>query len=333
MSLDIKSLHILVVEDIAPMQDLTARLLRALGIGRVSVAANGEEGYHAYCDKKPDIVLTDWKMPAADGMKMLMQIRRGEDSPNRVIPVIMMTGFSSKDRIAEARDSGVTEFLVKPFSAKDVTKRLAAIIKNPRDFIVAPNYIGPDRRRRRDEDHPKEVERREKDAGRRIPGVQCLQKEAAAALLNPIAVERSQSVIDNDKTDFIPIVTRFLKQLAEAVEAAKSKDNPGRRELRDIIDEVMQIKANAKIFKYDLVGDLAGIMLDFLEELNEIDEFVIQIIDAHQKTLAHLIQNRVEGDGGDIGNALREELTGACKRYMRIRTEASKERFRQTRQK
>lgn len=314
------------------MQDLTVRLLKALGIGRVSVAANGEDGYRAYCDQEPDIVLTDWKMPVSDGMKMLTQIRRGETSPNRTIPVIMMTGFSSKDRISEARDSGVTEFLVKPFSAQDVTKRLAAIIKNPRDFIVAPGYVGPDRRRRRDEDHPEEEERREKDTVRRIPGEQCLQKEAAAALLNPISIERSQSVIDNDKTDFIPIVTRFLEQLAEAVEAAKSKDDPGRRELRDIIDEVMQIKANAKIFKYDLVGDLAGIMLDFLEELNEIDEFVIQIIDAHQKTLSHLVQNRMEGNGGDIGKVLREELTGACKRYMRTRAQDSKERFRQARE-
>jgi two-component system chemotaxis response regulator CheY len=58
-----------------------------------------------------------------------------------------MTGFSEKNRVIEARDAGVTEFLVKPFNTRDLYSRMLQIIEKPRQFVRADQYFGPDRRR------------------------------------------------------------------------------------------------------------------------------------------------------------------------------------------
>ena len=55
--------------------------------------------------------------------------------------------FSSEKRVRMARDSGVTEFLKKPFTAESLYKRIEEIIERPRQFVRADSYIGPDRRR------------------------------------------------------------------------------------------------------------------------------------------------------------------------------------------
>ena len=65
-----------------------------------------------------------------------------------MVPVVLVTGYSALQRVAEARDAGVTEFLVKPFSANDLAKRIAYVINKPRDYIDSDDYFGPDRRRR-----------------------------------------------------------------------------------------------------------------------------------------------------------------------------------------
>ena len=59
-----------------------------------------------------------------------------------------MTGFSEERRVINARDAGITEFLVKPFNTRDLYKRLYQIIEKPRQFVRCEEFFGPDRRRR-----------------------------------------------------------------------------------------------------------------------------------------------------------------------------------------
>ncbi|MBL4804429.1 MAG: response regulator [Alphaproteobacteria bacterium] len=149
MAFQFEKLSVLIVEDTIPMLKLVSSVLDALGVGTIHTAAEGAEGFEIFCRDHPDIVITDWHMKPTSGIELVKQIRLSKKSPNRTTPIIMMTGFSALPRVAEARDSGVTEFLVKPFSANDLARRLAYVINKPRDFIETRDYFGPDRRRRR----------------------------------------------------------------------------------------------------------------------------------------------------------------------------------------
>src|SRR5450432_3857545 len=74
-------------------------------------------------------------------------IRQPGANANPFVPIIMLTGRTQRKNIVKARDAGITEFLAKPFSAKSLYERILNIVVNPRPFIKAKQYFGPDRRR------------------------------------------------------------------------------------------------------------------------------------------------------------------------------------------
>ena len=152
MAFKFEKLSMLVVEDTVPMRKLMVSVLESLGIKHVSVADNGQKAFDMFQRDNHDIVLTDWQMEPVNGIDLTKMIRGSVLSPNRMVPIILITGYSAWPRVSEARDAGVTEFLVKPFTASDIAKRVAHVINKPRDFIEVGEFFGPDRRRRADPD-------------------------------------------------------------------------------------------------------------------------------------------------------------------------------------
>ena len=59
----------------------------------------------------------------------------------------MVSGAADQFVVEQARDTGVSEFMAKPFSARSVADRILAVVNTPRPFVLAPGYFGPDRRR------------------------------------------------------------------------------------------------------------------------------------------------------------------------------------------
>jgi two-component system chemotaxis response regulator CheY len=148
MTYQFDRLKVLVVEDNQPMLEIAKTLLLTFGVGEVLTARNGDEGFKVFCKEDPDIVIADWMMTPVDGITLTRRIRSELRSPNHYVPIILMTGFSEKRRVIQARDAGVTEFLVKPFTARDLYKRIAQLIERPRQFVRSEDFFGPDRRRK-----------------------------------------------------------------------------------------------------------------------------------------------------------------------------------------
>lgn len=149
MAYQFKNVCILVVEDNQPMMEITKSLLRTFGVGKIITAKNGREGLQKVKLHNPDIIIADWMMKPVDGISFTHQVRQDMQGINPYVPIILMTGFSEKRRVIQARDAGVTEFLVKPFNARDLYKRILQIIERPRQFVKSDNFFGPDRRRKK----------------------------------------------------------------------------------------------------------------------------------------------------------------------------------------
>ncbi len=144
-----------------------------------------------------------------------------------------------------------------------------------------------------------------------------LQRKAGMGEISPHRIELAQSLIQNNTVDFTEIALPALVRLREAVAATKTVNQDFQVFVDRIINPVMELKANGKMFKYDLVGDLASIMLGFLEQIHTLDNDSIEIISAHERTLTAIIMKRISGDGGPSGTQLRSELESACTRYYR----------------
>ncbi|MBI4030265.1 MAG: response regulator [Proteobacteria bacterium] len=179
MAYDLKKASVLIIDDMQPVASLASSILKIFGFTDITVADNAESGFRKFCQKNPDIVLTDWMMEPFDGLELVRKIRTHPDSPNRFVPVIVMTGYSHRLRVELARDAGVTEFLVKPFRAKDLYARIEMLIEKPRKFVETGVFFGPDRRRRRGSDYVGPF-RREADSGEDSKNLE--DKEVAAEL-------------------------------------------------------------------------------------------------------------------------------------------------------
>lgn len=142
------NLKVLVIEDNQHFRLLIRTVLQTLGITEVEESRDGADALKRLSGFKADFVIADWKMEPMDGIVFTHKLRRGIDSPNPTLPIIMVTGYSESSLVVEARDAGVNEFLPKPISAKSLVARITAVITQPRPFIRAETYIGPDRRRR-----------------------------------------------------------------------------------------------------------------------------------------------------------------------------------------
>lgn len=152
MSYDLSQVKVLIVEDMQPMLSLTVSLMTMFGFKHVHGAKSAEEGYYLFRQYNHDIVVTDWLMEPKDGLELIRMLRQREDSPNKYVPVIFMTGYSDQPRVELARDMGVTEFLVKPYSARDMYTRIVQVAEKPRQFVDDGKFFGPDRRRRKNFD-------------------------------------------------------------------------------------------------------------------------------------------------------------------------------------
>ncbi len=137
----------LIVDDNAAMRGLIRAVLGAFGCDNVFEAADAKRAIGILSVEQIDIMITDWKMSPVDGLALVRYLRDPEKSANPFIPIIMLTAYAEPSRVREARDAGVTEFLVKPFSAEQLFKRIQVIINRPRAFVRTKAFFGPDRRR------------------------------------------------------------------------------------------------------------------------------------------------------------------------------------------
>lgn len=147
--LDLSALRVLIIDDNAFSRRLVLAALRALNIHQVGEAESAADGLAALQSFVPDLLLVDWVMPEMDGLAFAKQVRADKSGTFRFMPIIMTTSYSEIWRVQQARDAGINEFVVKPFSARTLYTKIKTIIDNPRPFIdISDGYFGPDRRRR-----------------------------------------------------------------------------------------------------------------------------------------------------------------------------------------
>lgn len=149
---------VLIVEDNDGLRRMIVEVLRASGFQQLIQARDAEEAIELLGAYNPDLMILDWNLPGLSGIDLALALRQaavGEDVrfPNPRIPVLMLTGRQRSRDVTDARNAGVDEFVIKPFSTRSLMRGVASALCRQRPFIVSAGYVGPCRRRRKDEDY------------------------------------------------------------------------------------------------------------------------------------------------------------------------------------
>ncbi|WP_156390661.1 response regulator transcription factor [Caulobacter sp. Root487D2Y] len=142
-----KMQRVLIVDPHPAAGRLLADHLRHVG-GHIQIfnAPTIEAGWGMARTIDPMLFFVEHASSGCDGLALARKIRRS-DLACRENPIIMCTAEATAEAIFGARDAGIHEFMRKPFTIKDLERRLEAVTLKPRDWVEAVQYVGPDRRR------------------------------------------------------------------------------------------------------------------------------------------------------------------------------------------
>lgn len=138
--------RVLILDPNAHAARLITDLMKGLGAREVAVEASDTRGLQMAGALDPGLIFIERSGPQLDGEGFTKALRRSHLACRRV-PVIMVTAEATASTIKGARDSGVHEFLRKPFTSADLIKRVENVALKPRDWVEGVSYVGPDRRR------------------------------------------------------------------------------------------------------------------------------------------------------------------------------------------
>jgi two-component system chemotaxis response regulator CheY len=162
MSADnLSNFTILIVDDERLIQNLVSNVLTSLGFTKIIPASSGRKAIEHSINTKFDFIITDWRMEDLDGIDLVRQVRSNSYNPNHKTPIIMLTGNTEAYYVKTAISAGINSYLLKPFTAEQLIKRIRTLIEFPQDFVVCKAYKGPDRRRA-NFPMPGNIERRKK---------------------------------------------------------------------------------------------------------------------------------------------------------------------------
>lgn len=217
---------VLIVDPAPASARLLADLMRNLTPCQLWSSNTTRKGLEAAKQVNPQLIFVELAGQGVDGIDFTRRLRHS-DMACREAPVIMVTATATAGAIIAARDAGVHEFLRKPYTAKDLLRRLEAVTLRKRDWIEAVHYVGPDRRRFNSGDYSGPLKRRSDaktpEAARILQALKILKSavsavgsEPAQALRSMLAqtseLQRAASV--TGETRLVAAVTEFQRFLA-----------------------------------------------------------------------------------------------------------------------
>ena len=121
------SIKILIVDDFATMRRILKNILKQLGFKNLVEADDGTTAWEVLESQTIDLIISDWNMPKMTGLELLKKVRAS--TRYKTAPFLMVTAEAQKQNVIEAVQAGVSNYVVKPFTAEAISDKLKKILK------------------------------------------------------------------------------------------------------------------------------------------------------------------------------------------------------------
>ena len=241
--------RVLIVDPQTASIKLLADLLRDIGRCQIWTAPDVARGLSVAEQIDPYIVFVS-HCPGVDGPAFTRALRRSE-MHCRKAPVIMFSVEATAAVIIGARDAGAHEFLRKPFTIKDLMRRLEAVAVRPRDWVEGIGYVGPDRRRFNSGDYAGPRKRRVDQAA---------TPDEARVVQALRIIKTALTAIDTDPGQ---VLRAMLAQTEQIRDSAKARADVNLRAAAVVLNQRL-LTLTPKTLSADHVAPLAAPLLAYL---------------------------------------------------------------------
>ncbi len=121
------SIKVLIVDDFATMRRILKNILKQIGFKNILEADDGTTAVEVLEKIDVNLIISDWNMPKMTGLELLKHVRA--DAQYKKVPFLMVTAEAQKQNVIEAVQAGVSNYVVKPFTAEAISEKLAKILK------------------------------------------------------------------------------------------------------------------------------------------------------------------------------------------------------------
>ena len=119
------SMKILIVDDFATMRRIMKNILKQIGFSNIIEADDGTTALEELKKTAVDLIISDWNMPKMTGLDLLKNVRSTDNLKD--VPFLMVTAEAQKQNVIDAVQAGVTNYVVKPFTAEAISEKLEKI--------------------------------------------------------------------------------------------------------------------------------------------------------------------------------------------------------------
>ncbi len=123
-----KNIKVLIVDDFATMRKVVRNLLKQVGYEDIVEAEDGVMALKALKSQKIDVIVSDWNMPNMNGLELLKAVRADADLSKT--PFLMVTAEALQDNVVAAVKAGVSNYIVKPFTAEVLNEKIKKIMES-----------------------------------------------------------------------------------------------------------------------------------------------------------------------------------------------------------
>jgi two-component system chemotaxis response regulator CheY len=117
---------VLVVDDYNTMRRIVRNLLEQIGFSRIDEAGDGATALTKLQNAPFGLIISDWNMEPMSGLQLLKEVR--SDMKLKALPFIMVTAEGKTENVVAARAAGVSQYIVKPFTAETLSRKIEAVI-------------------------------------------------------------------------------------------------------------------------------------------------------------------------------------------------------------
>lgn len=121
-----RELPILIVDDYRTMLKIVRGLLQQLGFRDIDEATDGQSAYSMICSRQYGLVISDWNMQPMTGLDLLKRVRA--EPKTAKLPFIMVTAEAKAENVVAARQAGVNNYIIKPFTQAVLRQKMSAVL-------------------------------------------------------------------------------------------------------------------------------------------------------------------------------------------------------------